>query len=180
MRIIGGAIAGLRVNLPAKMPRTRPTTDRAREALFNILDNRLQWGETAVLDLFAGTGMLSYECLSRGAKSVCLVEKDAPMLGFIKNQLRLLGFTNTKIWGADTLKLLAKPALENFQLILADPPYSFANYELLHHLIFTNGFMANKALCVIEHRSNLQLTHLSGHFMCRRYGDSSFSFFQYS
>src|ERR1700751_1741871 len=97
MRIIGGELGGRKINPPAKMPYTRPTTDVAREGLFNIIENNLDITELKTLDLFGGTGSISYELASRGATDQTIVEKDAQMLEFIKNTAKLLRLEHLEI-----------------------------------------------------------------------------------
>lgn len=176
MRITGGSIAGRRIEPLAKMPHTRPTTAMAREALLNILDNRLEWSSVCSLELFAGTGIFSYECLSRGAKIACMVEKNPFMAKFISRQIKKFQFSSARLIVKDVLKFLGLPS-NQFQLIIADPPYDFAHYQLLHQLIFANNFLASSGLCVIEHRANINLDNLAYYSMRRKYGDSYFSFF---
>src|ERR1700760_3118033 len=97
MRIISGYLGGRRINPPAKMPYTRPTTDIAKEGLFNILQTRIDFDETKTLDLFGGTGSISYELASRGASSLTIVEKDAAMYAFIKKNIADLKIENANI-----------------------------------------------------------------------------------
>src|SRR5580658_6155569 len=97
MRIIGGTMGGRRIQPPAKMPNTRPTTDIAKEGLFNIIENNLEWEDLKTLDLFAGTGSISYELASRGAKDLTIVEKDFAMYSFIKKTCEQLKLQNVKV-----------------------------------------------------------------------------------
>src|SRR6478672_12099957 len=101
MRIISGELGGRKINPPAKMPYTRPTTDIAKEGLFNILQNQLDFEGLKTLDLFGGTGSISYELASRGAADLTIVEKDTQMYQFIKKNLETFGITNYRLLKMD-------------------------------------------------------------------------------
>lgn len=178
MRITGGSVAGLSIKLPQKMPHTRPTTQKLRQALLNVLDNRLNWDSVCLLDLFAGTGIFSYECMSRGIEGAYIVEKNPMMAKFITKQLQNFKFSsNSKIIIKDVIKFLSKPLSKQFELIIADPPYDFPNYQLLHQLVFSNNFLKPHGLYVIEHSYNLDLSNLPNYLMHRRHGDGCFTIF---
>src|SRR6476661_11089638 len=104
MRIISGEMGGRRINPPAKMPYTRPTTDIAKEGLFNILQNQLDFEELKTLDLFGGTGSISYELASRGVPDLTIVEKDQQMFSFIKKTAEVLGLQNFKVVKSDVFR----------------------------------------------------------------------------
>src|SRR5687767_14571423 len=106
MRVIGGELGGRRINPPAKMPYTRPTTDIAKEGLFNILQNHLEFEHLKTLDLFGGTGNISYELASRGVKDVTVIEKDVQMFQFIKKTAADLGLQNFKVIKSDVFKFI--------------------------------------------------------------------------
>src|SRR5689334_3651980 len=97
MRIVSGELGGRKINPPSKMPYTRPTTDIAKEGLFNILQNNLEFEDLKTLDLFGGTGSISYELASRGASDLTIIEKDAQMFSFIKKTSEELGLKNFKV-----------------------------------------------------------------------------------
>src|SRR5215203_4007764 len=106
MRIIRGSLGGRRIQPPAKMPHTRPTTDMAKEGLFNVLQNNLDFEEMKTLDLFGGTGSISYELASRGARDLTIVEKDSQMFEFIKKNAAILSFQNFKVVKMDVFRFL--------------------------------------------------------------------------
>ncbi|MBN8861153.1 MAG: RsmD family RNA methyltransferase, partial [Sphingobacteriales bacterium] len=124
MRIIGGTAGGRRINPPAKMPYTRPTTDIAKEGLFNIIENNLDIASLKTLDLFGGTGSISYELASRGAQDLTIVEKDPNMYAFIQKNAALLGFDN--IMGIVKMDVFSfiQQCREQFDFIFAGPPYA--------------------------------------------------------
>ncbi len=135
MRIIGGELGGRRIYPPSKMPYTRPTTDIAKEGLFNFLQNNLEIGQLKTLDLFGGTGSISYELASRGAKDLTVVEKDEKMYKFIKKTSRDLLLTNFKVIRMDVFKFIEQCA-EKFDFIFAGPPYALQNIDDLPEKIF--------------------------------------------
>src|SRR6476646_2524058 len=107
MRIISGTLGGRRIHPPAKMPYTRPTTDIAKEGLFNILQTRIDFENARTLDLFGGTGSISYELASRGASSLTIIEKDASMYTFIKKNIADLKIENANVIKMDVFSFLA-------------------------------------------------------------------------
>ncbi|MDE3253766.1 MAG: RsmD family RNA methyltransferase, partial [Bacteroidota bacterium] len=123
MRIISGKWGGRRINPPTNMPHTRPTTDIAKEGLFNILQNRMDFQDAKTLDLFGGTGCISYELASRGAADLTLIEKDPAMYAFIKKNMDMLGAANAKVMKLDVFTFL-KTCTDRFDFIFAGPPYA--------------------------------------------------------
>jgi 16S rRNA (guanine966-N2)-methyltransferase len=123
MRIISGKWGGRRISPPANMPHTRPTTDIAKEGLFNILQNRMDFEGIKTLDLFGGTGCISYELGSRGAADMTIIEKDNTMHAFIKKNLDMLGAENAKVLKMDVFSYL-NTCNEPFNFIFAGPPYA--------------------------------------------------------
>src|ERR1700712_3067807 len=130
MRIISGIHGGRKINPPAKMPYTRPTTDIAKEGLFNIIQNNLEMETLSVLDLFGGTGSISYELASRGAADITIVEKDNQMYDFIKKSSQELGFTNFKVVKSDVFKFIETTSAK-YDFIFAGPPYALATIDEL-------------------------------------------------
>src|SRR3954468_19727945 len=116
MRIISGNLGGRRINPPAKMPYTRPTTDIAKEGLFNILQNQLDFEELKTLDLFGGTGNISYELASRGATDLTIVEKDTQMFQFIKKTIDDLKIKNAKVVKSDVFRFI-ESCMDTFDFI---------------------------------------------------------------
>src|SRR3954466_12623323 len=122
MRIVAGELGGRRITPPTQMPYTRPTTDIAKEGLFNVIENNLSITSLKTLDLFGGTGSISYELASRGAKDITVVEKDKVMYEFIKKNAGILQLENFKVLRMDVFKYLDQ-CLDTFDFIFAGPPY---------------------------------------------------------
>lgn len=179
MRIIGGMLSGRRISPPARMPHTRPTTDRAREALFNILSNRLDLEAVSALDLFAGTGSIGFELCSRGASRVIAVEKDPAMHAFIRQTAQSLALDNHQVLRMDAFQYL-EGCSETFRLILADPPYAMAGLERLPEMVFGRDLLAPDGYLVVEHAGHFSFPDRGDLVLRRDYGDSSFSFFHKS
>ncbi|HMX80118.1 MAG TPA: RsmD family RNA methyltransferase, partial [Ferruginibacter sp.] len=128
MRIISGTHGGRKINPPAKMPHTRPTTDIAKEGLFNIIQNNLEIDELKVLDLFGGTGAISYELASRGATDITTIEKDEKMYDFIKRTAAELGFTNMRVVKSDVFRFIDSTT-DQYDFIFAGPPYALTTID---------------------------------------------------
>jgi len=176
MRIVGGKYKGRRFN-PGKTFRSRPTTDFSKESLFNILENTVSWHETATLDLFAGTGSISFELVSRGCKSVCAVERDPYHCRFIREvaeELQLAGFTLVR---DDVFRFISRTN-EKYQLIFADPPYDMPDFSLVAERIFESGLLAPGGLFILEHSKYYNFSHFTGFSDARSYGSVWFSFFR--
>jgi len=150
MRIIGGEYGGRKFNPPAKMPYTRPTTDIAKEGLFNILQHNLDIEVLKTLDLFGGTGSISYELASRGAKELTIVEKDATMHEYIKKTAMELKIENLRIVKMDVFKFIEQCS-DNFDFIFAGPPYALGNIDDLPGLLFEKQLLNLKGWFVLEH-----------------------------
>ncbi|MEP7109054.1 MAG: RsmD family RNA methyltransferase, partial [Ferruginibacter sp.] len=128
MRIISGTHGGRKIRPPAKMPYTRPTTDIAKEGLFNVVQNNLEIESLIVLDLFGGTGSISYELASRGAVDITIVEKDNSMFEYIKKTSQDLAFNNLKVVKADVFKFI-ESSDRQYNFIFAGPPYALATID---------------------------------------------------
>lgn len=176
MRIIGGRLRGLRLNPPNNLP-VRPTTDLAKEALFNILQNQIDFENLKVLDLFAGTGNISLEFASREAAQVVSVDRSIQCINYIKDASRQHGLTQIKTFKADVLKYL-QIETEKYDLIFADPPYDMPQIPELPKIIFDRDLLAEDGLLIIEHQSFQNLSQQPGFIEQRKYGHSSFSFFK--
>jgi 16S rRNA (guanine966-N2)-methyltransferase len=135
MRIIGGEHGGRKFNPPTNMPYTRPTTDIAKEGLFNVLQHKMDFENLKTLDLFGGTGSISYELASRGVPDLTIVEKDHAMFDFIKKTATALKLENFKIIKMDVFKYIQQ-CTERFDFIFAGPPYALTNIDDLPRLIF--------------------------------------------
>ena len=177
MRIIAGNKGGIRINTPKNL-KLRPTTDRCKEAIFNILQNEFDFNNIMVLDLFAGTGNISYEFSSRGAKKVISIEKNIKCIDFIKKFSEEQGFSIETV-KSDAYNCLKKIDLK-FDIIFADPPYNFEilKYKDLISIIFKKKILKNEGIFVIEHSSQKNLSTLSNFCLYRKYGDTIFSFFK--
>lgn len=177
MRIISGKYGKRRFPLPKNF-RGRPTTDMAKEGLFNILQNRVEWEETRVLDLFAGSGSIGFETLSRGAKEVLAIEKDARHTAYIKMVEEALGNPNHKVQTRDALQFIATLFEgEAFQLIFADPPYALPELKTLPTRILASGLLAPSGLLIVEHPRDIRFEEHEQFIELRNYGSVHFSFF---
>lgn len=178
MRIIGGKFRGRVIQVPKGLP-ARPTTDRTKEALFNILMHRIDWEEARVLDLFAGTGNISMECWSRGAKDVVSVEKDYRSVQAIKKNLRQLQVDQAQVLKMDVKRYLNQ-SKEPFDLIYMDPPYDMPGQPALIQQIFSQGLLEPEGTLIVEHRKSVSFEDMRQWEEVRTYGDSSLSFFGYN
>lgn len=176
MRIIGGASGGRRIQPPAKMPHTRPTTDIAKGGLFNILENNLDISALKALDLFGGTGSISYELASRGASDITVVEKDPAMAAFIGKTALSLGITALKTVKMDVFKYLQQ-CTEKFDLIFADPPYMMETLDQLPLLVFERELLQPEGWLVVEHTQHGKFKDYSYYRSERNYGATVFSIF---
>lgn len=176
MRIVGGKLKGLQFNAPAKLP-VRPTTDMAKEALFNILLNRYDFEGCSILDLFTGTGNISLEFASRNAKSITAVDLHSGCIAWVKSIKDKYQLNAIEILKADTFKFLAQTT-NKYDIIFADPPYDLPNIPALPQLVATHKLLEENGVLVVEHPSMLKLDQQPGYVETRKYGYSSFSFFK--
>lgn len=176
MRIIGGEWGGRRFTPPNKMPYTRPTTDIAKEGLFNVIQNNLDIEECVTLDLFGGTGSISYELASRGAKELTIVEKDVAMYEFIKKTAGALKMENARIIKSDVFKFINQ-CQEKFDFIFAGPPYALTNIDDLPILIFKQGLLKPGGWFILEHTPRNDYKTFEGYHNERKYGTTIFSIF---
>jgi len=175
LRIIGGRFKGRRINPPSGF-RSRPTTDFARESLFNILNNRVDFETINVLDLFSGTGSISYEFASRGACSVHLVEKDISHISGIKKIIRELGFDNIKPIHID-VKAYLRTCSVKYDIVFADPPYELSWLNELPDLVTGAGIINEDGFFILEHPRDMSFADHKLFFEHRNYGGVNFSFF---
>ncbi len=176
MRIISGELGGRRINPPAKMPYTRPTTDIAKEGLFNILQNNLDFEGLKTLDLFGGTGNISYELASRGATDLTIIEKDNQMFSFIKKTSESLGLKNCKVVKSDVFRFI-EHCVEKFDFIFAGPPYALQNIDDLPKLIFEKELLKEKGWFILEHTPRNNYQSFPYFRSERNYGTTVFSIF---
>ncbi|TFF39294.1 16S rRNA (guanine(966)-N(2))-methyltransferase RsmD [Mucilaginibacter psychrotolerans] len=176
MRIIGGRLKGLRLNPPNNLP-VRPTTDMAKEALFNILLNQIEFEDIIVLDLFSGTGNISMEFASRGAAQVTSVDRSQQCVFYLKDTARQHGLTQIQTFKADVFKYLDMES-EQYDLVFADPPYDLNKIPEIPKIVFDKQLLKPGGLLIVEHQSLQNLSNHKAFVEQRKYGHSSFSFFR--
>ncbi len=176
MRIISGVFRGRKINPPANMPNTRPTTDLAKEGLFNILQHRIDLYGIKTLDLFGGTGSISYELASRGAADLTIIEKDSEMQSFIKKNMEMLKVENYKVLRLDVFSYLSS-CNEKFDFIFAGPPYALGTIDELPKIIVGKKLIAKGGHFVLEHTPRNDYEKFPGFEFQRNYGTTVFSFF---
>jgi len=176
MRIISGIHGGRKINPPTKMPHTRPTTDIAKEGLFNILQNNLDIDTLKVLDLFGGTGCISYELASRGAPEITIVEKDDKMYDFIKKTAAELGFENFNVVRSDVFRFM-DTTNQQYDLIFAGPPYALTTIDELPKKVFEKGLLKPGGWFVLEHTPRNDYKNFAHYKTERNYGSTIFSIF---
>lgn len=179
MRIIGGELRGRLFN-PGKNFKARPTTDFAKENLFNILNNRIDFEETAVLDLFGGTGSISFEFASRGCRSVTIVELDHVHYAFIESVIAQLKLQQViHLLRYDVLKFIPRCS-ERYDLIFADPPYQLKRLNEIPDLILKHNLLKQDGMLILEHGKSDNFSNHPQLFEERVYGSVHFSFFRSS
>ncbi len=175
MRVIGGQLGGRMIRPPAKMPYTRPTTDIAKEGLFNVLENNLDLSVLKTLDLFGGTGSISYELASRGVRDLTVVEKDPAMFAFIQKNSRELGLADVfKVVRMDVFKFIEQ-CTETFDFIFAGPPYALEIIDELPKL--APRLLNDKGWFVLEHTPRNNYEGYPLYVTQRHYGTTIFSIF---
>lgn len=177
MRIISGKHKSKRISAPKKLP-VRPTTDMAKESLFNIINNLYYFENIAVLDLFAGTGNISYEFGSRGTKTIHAVDGHYGCVKFINQTSDELDL-DINAYKSDVYKFLEKTTLKS-DLIFADPPYDFEEEQFLKiaDFVFERELLNEDGILIIEHSKHTDLTKHPKHSYDKRYGGNVFSFFE--
>jgi 16S rRNA (guanine(966)-N(2))-methyltransferase RsmD len=176
MRIISGEHGGRRFNPPSKMPHTRPTTDVAKEGLFNVLQHQLDFNNLKTLDLFGGTGSISYELASRGVNDLTVVEKDSSMYEFIKKTSAALRLDNFKVVKSDVFKFIDNCS-EKYDFIFAGPPYALASIDDLPKLIFKKQLLNKEGWFVLEHTPGNDYKAFPFYKSEKNYGTTVFSVF---
>lgn len=175
-RIISGRLRGKRLHAPRTID-ARPTTDFAKESLFNILENRFHWAEITALDLFTGTGNLALELASRGAQSIVAVDITQASSRYLQRTAEALGLDGQMtVIQREALAFLQRDHRQ-YDLILADPPYDYPDYETLVDTIYGQALLAPDGLLVIEHHVRTSLEELPHFQSSRKYGQVRFSFF---
>ncbi len=175
MRIVGGEYKGRHIPVRKNFP-SRPTTDFAKENLFNILANHFDFKQLKVLDLFAGTGSISYEFASRGAM-VDLVEINYPSFRFIQDTLKKLGIETVKAYKADVFKAVNK-VTKKYDLVFADPPYDLKELPTLPDLVFEKELLTPEGWFILEHPGIHSFNSHPCFLQVRNYGSVNFSLFR--
>lgn len=179
MRIISGKYKGRRISPPKNLP-VRPTTDMSKEALFNILNNHFNFNGLKILDLFAGTGNISFEFASRGSEPIVSIDGDYGCVSFIKKTAAEFEFDITAL-KSDIFKFLEK-AKGDYDIIFADPPYDMEQqeFEKIVTTIFDNELLAEDGMLIIEHSKYTKMEHLPNFSFQKNYGGSYFSFYEFT
>lgn len=178
MRIVGGRFKGRRFDPPADKWPTRPTTDFSKEALFNILNNQLDFEDSKVLDLFGGTGNHSYEFISRGCTDVTYVDQFAGCVSFVRKTAKILGIESSlKIMQMDVFRFIEQ-STQQYDYIFCGPPYRLATIDVLPNLIFEKQMLLPDGLLVIEHDKHNEFSDDPRLVDMRNYGQTIFSFFK--
>lgn len=176
MRIISGKLGGRVIKPPANMPYTRPTTDLAKEGLFNILQNNIDFEGLKTLDLFGGTGAISYELFSRGASDLTIIEKDPKMFSFIQTTAKMLNIHELTCIKMDVFVFLTNCTTQ-YDFIFAGPPYSLNTIDKLPEIIVQKKLLKQNACFVLEHTSRNDYSNYENFTQQRNYGTTIFSFF---
>jgi len=176
MRIITGKYGGRKINPPSKMPYTRPTTDVAKEGLFNIIENNISIAGIKTLDIFGGTGSISYELASRGATDLTIVEKDPKMYEFIKNKIAEFKIENCHVIKSDVFRFLEN-CTAKFDLVFAGPPYALKDIDELPKIIREKKLLADGGWFILEHTPANNYENELLFKTMRNYGTTVFSIF---
>ena len=176
MRIVSGTHKSKRIYAPKTLP-VRPTTDMAKESLFNILNNDYYFDEIRVLDLFSGTGNISYEFASRGTQQILSVDQNLNCIRFIQKTAEELGFKAITTLKADVFEFVTKHKQE-YDVIFADAPYDIEGLESVIENIFKHDLLANNGVLILEHPKEQDFSELPNYINKRRYGNVNFSFFE--
>lgn len=176
MRIIGGRLKGIKLQPPKNLP-VRPTTDMAKEALFNILQNWVEFENLKVLDLFSGTGNISVEFASRYAKQVVAIDRSIHCIHYVKDVAGQHQLSSIKTYKSDVFKYLELET-DVYDLIFADPPYALNSITEIPKIIFEKKLLVPGGLLIVEHQSLQNLSNHPAFVEQRTYGNSAFSFFK--
>jgi 16S rRNA (guanine966-N2)-methyltransferase len=176
VRIISGQHKGILINPPKGLP-VRPTTDRAKESLFNIIENNFDIEELVVLDIFSGTGNIAYEFASRGAKEIMAVDINEKCVSFIKGVIEKQGFKTMKAMKKDAFGFLKSTSVQ-YDIIFADAPYAHKQIMDIPRIVSDKRLLSTGGWLIVEHESLLDLDSEAGFFDKRIYGQSAFSFFK--
>jgi 16S rRNA (guanine(966)-N(2))-methyltransferase RsmD len=175
MRIISGTHRGRVLHPPKSLP-VRPTTDFAKESIFNILNNHFEWEGLKVLDLFCGTGNISYEFASRGCSDIIAVDTNFNCCEFVKRSATTFNMTQIKVMKSDVFSFLKKTASTR-HIIFADPPYDMEHMERIPELVFERKLIKPEGWLIVEHGPHTNLSALPNFKEKRSYGNVNFSIF---
>jgi len=176
MRIVSGTYKGKVINAPKNF-KLRPTTDIAKESLFNILNTYYDFDNFIVLDLFAGIGSISLECISRGVERAIAVEMNSKHAGFLQSIAKEMELDNLQVIRTDALTYIEN-TVQKFDFIFADPPYDFADHHRIPEIVFKNNLLEEESMLVIEHSATTDLSSHPNFTKLRKYGKVHFSFFE--
>lgn len=177
IRIISGKFRGKRLYPPTDLP-AKPTMDKAKEGLFNILNHLIEWETTTWLDLFAGTGNMSYEAISRGVSHSTLVEQHKKCIQFIKKQVDILGISEkVTVIQQNVWDFIAQKCENPYTVVFADPPYTLPEQDKILTQLFENNFVLPQGLVILEHESTKSFDTLPFFKQKRIYSHAAFSFF---
>lgn len=178
MRIIGGKHKGRKFDPPAGKWPTRPTTDFAKEGLFNILTNVFDFSAISALDLFGGTGSITYELFSRGCTEITYVDQYYPCITYVRKTIKILSVDDEiKVLKADAFKFIEKTE-QAYDLIFADPPYDHKDLPKLPDLIFKHELLTVNGWFILEHDKRISFEQHRHFFRQQKYGNNIFSFFK--
>lgn len=177
MRIISGQFRGKKLIAPSDLP-VRPTTDFAKTGLFNIINNYYSIEKLTVVDLYAGTGNLSFEFASRGCKDITAIDKDSSCCNYMNKTAQQLNISQSlKVLQSDVITYLSNSKKQS-DIIIADPPYEETPASELVNLIFDNQLLKSNGVFILEHSSDVDLSLLPHYLQTRKYGFVSFTFFE--
>ena len=176
MRIIGGTHKGKHIPQDNRLT-LRPTTDFAKEGLFNILNNRFDFEGFDVLDLFSGTGSISYEFASRGAAGIHSVEMDSRHVAFIKNTAGQMGFKQIRVIRDDAFHFLSICKVQ-YDIVFADPPFDLPKVTGIPEAVLGKGILKPSGILIVEHSKHNNFSESANFIECRKYGNVYFSIFK--
>lgn len=177
MRIIGGKFKSRRFSIPKNFP-SRPTTDFAKEGLFNILVNKYTFDDLKILDLCAGTGNISMEFLSRGAGNIVAIDQNFNSVCHIKGLLREFNCEDKMVVVKSEIMKFLNATEKKFDLIFADPPFAFESHASIAEVIFERKILNNNGVLIIEHGKEVSLENITHFSFVRMYGNVHFSFLE--
>lgn len=175
MRIISGQYGGRRFYPPTGLP-VRPTTDQAREGLFNILNNMVDYESIAVLDLFSGTGCISLEFASRGCTDITAIDQNYRCTAFLQKCSAELNTLAIRVVRADAFHIMGK-AIRRWDVIFADPPYELQGIDAIPGMIFKNNLLNDSGMLILEHSPKYSFRDAEYFVQTRNYGKVHFTFF---